>query len=110
MIAAAGASVPITIVGSRQRVSRAEAAFLKAVGLSLEKFQRLEICPGRAIVGAGVSLDALQAAPRAPASFMRPIPTERTASVGGTIATNASGSRSFRYGSTRRHVLGCAWR
>jgi FAD/FMN-containing dehydrogenase len=26
--------------------------------------------------------------------------------IGGTIATNASGSRSFRYGDTRRHVLG----
>ena len=38
--------------------------------------------------------------------FYAPDPTERTASIGGTIATNASGSRSFRYGSTRRHVLG----
>ena len=34
-----------------------------------------------------------------------PDPTENTASIGGTIATNASGSRSFRYGPTRRHVL-----
>src|SRR5262249_41974861 len=38
--------------------------------------------------------------------FYAPDPTEQTASVGGSIATNASGSRSFRYGSTRRHVLG----
>ena len=38
--------------------------------------------------------------------FYAPDPTEWTASVGGSIATNASGSRSFRYGSTRRHVLG----
>jgi FAD/FMN-containing dehydrogenase len=37
--------------------------------------------------------------------FFAPDPTEITASIGGAIATNASGSRSFRYGSTRRHVL-----
>ena len=33
-----------------------------------------------------------------------PDPTEITASVGGAVATNASGSRSFRYGDTRRNV------
>jgi FAD/FMN-containing dehydrogenase len=38
--------------------------------------------------------------------FYAPDPTERTASIAGNIATNASGSRSFLYGSTRRHVLG----
>jgi FAD/FMN-containing dehydrogenase len=74
--------------------------------ISLEKFQRLEICSGRAIVGAGVSLEALQGAASRTGQFYAPDPTERTASIGGTIATNASGSRSFRYGSTRRHVLG----
>ncbi len=74
--------------------------------VSLEKFRRLEICPGRAIAGAGVSLDALQAAAARTGQFYAPDPTERTASIGGTIATNASGSRSFRYGSTRRHILG----
>jgi FAD/FMN-containing dehydrogenase len=73
--------------------------------ISLEKFQRLEVLMGRAIVGAGVSLEALQAAASRTGQFYAPDPTERTASIGGTIATNASGSRSFRYGSTRRHVL-----
>ncbi|OGW74912.1 MAG: hypothetical protein A2Z72_00055 [Omnitrophica bacterium RBG_13_46_9] len=33
-------------------------------------------------------------------------PTEQTAFVGGTVATNASGARSFRYGPTRRYVKG----
>jgi FAD/FMN-containing dehydrogenase len=74
--------------------------------VSLEKFRRLEICPGRAIAGAGVSLDALQLEAAHTGQFYAPDPTERTASIGGTIATNASGSRSFRYGSTRRHILG----
>ena len=59
----------------------------------------------RARVGAGVSLEALGAATARKGLFYAPDPTEWTASVGGTIATNASGSRSFRYGDTRRHVL-----
>ena len=33
-----------------------------------------------------------------------PDPTERTATVGGTIATNASGARTFHYGATRKWV------
>ncbi len=73
--------------------------------ISLEKFRRLDISTGHATAGAGVSLEALQAAAARSAQFYAPDPTERTASLGGTIATNASGSRSFRYGSTRRHIL-----
>jgi FAD/FMN-containing dehydrogenase len=73
--------------------------------VSLEKFQRIEVCPGRAIVGSGVSLNDVQGAASRTGQFYAPDPTEATASIGGTIATNASGSRSFRYGSTRRHVL-----
>ena len=37
--------------------------------------------------------------------FYAPDPTENTSSIGGNIAANSSGSRSFRYGATRRHVL-----
>lgn len=33
-------------------------------------------------------------------------PTERNCFVGGTVATNASGSRTFKYGSTRNYVIG----
>ncbi|MBN1894075.1 FAD-binding oxidoreductase [bacterium] len=38
--------------------------------------------------------------------FYAPDPTEQSAHLGGTAATNASGSRSFRYGATRRHLTG----
>jgi D-lactate dehydrogenase (cytochrome) len=38
--------------------------------------------------------------------FYPPDPTEDTAHLGATVATNASGARSFRYGATRDHVLG----
>jgi FAD/FMN-containing dehydrogenase len=74
--------------------------------LSLEKFSRLEIKQGTAFAGAGILLRDLQAAAAATRQFYAPDPTEMTACVGGTIGTNASGSRSFKYGATRRHVLG----
>ncbi len=73
--------------------------------ISTERFDHLEIEPGRALVGAGVLLSRLQAAAKSSGQFYAPDPTEWSASVGGTIATNASGSRSFLYGSTRRHLL-----
>lgn len=38
--------------------------------------------------------------------FYPPDPTEDTAHLGGTVAANASGARSFRYGATRGHVVG----
>lgn len=37
--------------------------------------------------------------------FYPPDPTEQTAQIGGTVATNASGSRSLLYGPTRPHVM-----
>ena len=36
--------------------------------------------------------------------FYPPDPTEKLATIGGTVATNASGSRSYLYGPTRRHI------
>lgn len=38
--------------------------------------------------------------------FYPPDPTEATAQIGGTVATNASGARSFKYGPTRAYVEG----
>lgn len=69
----------------------------------LERLTRIEIHDGYAVCGAGVLLRNVQAA-AAPRRFYAPDPTETGASVGGSIATNASGSRSFLYGATRRHV------
>lgn len=38
------------------------------------------------------------------AFFYPPDPTEMSAQLGGTVANNASGARSYRYGATRRHI------
>jgi FAD/FMN-containing dehydrogenase len=69
----------------------------------LERLTRIEVHEGYAVCGAGVLLRDVQAA-AGPRQFYAPDPTETSASVGGSIATNASGSRSFLYGATRRHV------
>jgi len=46
----------------------------------------------------------LQSAVYAQALFYPPDPTERSCFLGGTIATNASGARTFKYGATRNYV------
>jgi D-lactate dehydrogenase (cytochrome) len=55
-------------------------------------------------VGAGVPLNALQRALAAVGLYYPPVPTFDGAFVGGTIATNAAGAATFKYGSTRRWV------
>jgi FAD/FMN-containing dehydrogenase len=101
---AAAGNVPVTVMGALTGVTGG-AAPDGGWGLSLTRLRRLEILPGRAIVGAGVLLRDVQATAAASGQFYAPDPTESTSSIGGNIAANASGSRSFRYGATREHVL-----
>jgi len=72
--------------------------------VSMEKFRRVDIREGSATVGSGVTLHELHAAAKASGQFYPPDPTETMAFLGGTIAANSSGSRSFKYGSTRRWI------
>jgi FAD/FMN-containing dehydrogenase len=99
---ASAARVPVTIAGAGTGLTGGRVPQAGWV-VSLERLRKIEIHPGYAICGAGVLLRDLQAA-AAPRQFYAPDPTENGASVGGSIATNASGSRSFLYGATRRHV------
>jgi FAD/FMN-containing dehydrogenase len=95
--------IPVTVIGARSGLTGGGVP-KGGWAVSLQKFRRLEIADGLARVGAGVTLLELQTAAARTAQFYPPDPTEITASVGGSIATNASGSRSFLYGSTRRYV------
>lgn len=97
---ASASKSPVTIAGARTGVTGGccpESGLL----LSLDRFRRLDIGQGVATCGAGVPLADIHAAAQKSGQFYPPDPTEWTASLGGTIATNASGSRSFLYGSTR---------
>ena len=55
-------------------------------------------------VGAGVPLATLQRSVAAAGFYYPPVPTFDGAFVGGTIATNAAGAATFKYGSTRAWV------
>ncbi len=72
--------------------------------ISLKALNQIEVTPGTAHVGAGATLKEVQQAALATGQFFPPDPTEHWASIGGMIANNASGSRSFLFGSTRRHI------
>jgi len=100
---ASAAGIPITVQGAGTGLTGGRVP-LGGWALSLEKFTQLEIHPGYAITGAGVLLRDLHAAAQQSGQFYPPDPTETSASIGGTIATNASGSRSLKYGATRRWV------
>src|SRR5260370_10504308 len=59
---------------------------------------------GRAVVQAGVVLADLQRFVDSQGLLYAPDPTERDCFIGGNVATNASGSRTFKYGPTRAYV------
>lgn len=58
-----------------------------------------------AVVEPGVILNDLISALSEKNLLYPPDPTEGNCFIGGTIATNASGEKSFKYGATRRHIL-----
>lgn len=72
--------------------------------VSLKAFNQVRVTPGLAYAGAGATLKELQQAALASGQFFPPDPTEHWASIGGIISNNASGSRSFLFGSTRLHI------
>jgi FAD/FMN-containing dehydrogenase len=94
---------PVTILGSRTGLT-GSCVPQGGWAVSLERFRKIEIENGFARVGPAVTLLELRDAAAKTGQFYAPDPTEISASVGGSVATNASGSRSFRFGSTRRHL------
>jgi FAD/FMN-containing dehydrogenase len=101
--ACSGRRIPVTVAGAGTGVTGGRCPLGGAI-LSTARFTRLEVFEGKAVVGAGASLADLHAAAARTRQIYPPDPTEWSASVGGSIATNASGSRSFLYGSTRRWI------
>ncbi|MBI2689870.1 MAG: FAD-binding oxidoreductase [Acidobacteria bacterium] len=100
---ASKSGTPVTVLGAGTGVTGG-AVPKGGLVLSLERFRRLDIGQGEARAGAGLLLHELQSAARKAGQFYAPDPTHNAAALGGTIANNASGSRSFRYGPTRRHL------
>jgi FAD/FMN-containing dehydrogenase len=95
---------PVTVVGAGTGLTGASVPHGGWI-VSLERFRKIEVEPGRARCGTGATLRDLQKAAAKTRQFFGPNPTEDLASIGGIINTNAGGARSFHYGSVRRHVL-----
>jgi len=57
-----------------------------------------------AIVQPGVTLEEIEATVKKEGLLYPPDPTEKTATIGGTVSTNASGGRGYRFGSTRNWI------
>lgn len=96
---------PVTVSGARTGTVGGAIPF-GGIVVSLEKFTRISIDKGAktATVGSGMILADLQKAVDAEGLFYPPDPTEWSCQIGGTVATNASGARSFKYGATREYV------
>ncbi len=98
--------LPITVSGGGTGTTGSRIPFGGAV-ISLEKFNKIiDVSKEamRAVAQAGVLVEDFKSACENMGLFYASHPTERAAFLGGTISTNASGARSFKYGPTRKQV------
>lgn len=98
--------IPVNVSGGGTGTTGARVPF-DGIVVSMERFNKIiDIAKDKisATIQAGVMVDDLKKACEREGLFYPCHPTEQTAFVGGTVATNASGARSFKYGPTRRHV------
>ena len=101
-------NLPVTISGARTGTVGGAIPFGGYV-VSLEKLNKIkniDKASMTAVVEPAVVLADFQKAVDAEGLFYPPDPTEWSCQIGGTVATNASGARSFKYGATRNFVTG----
>src|SRR6185369_4311051 len=96
--------VPVTVSGAGPGTVGGRVAF-GGIVLATDRLNHIKrIDRESAVVEAGVILADLQRAVDQQGSLYPPDPTERGCFVGGNVATNASGARTFKYGPTRNYV------
>lgn len=101
--------IPVTPRGAGTGLAGGVSPRYGGIVLSLERLTRiLEIDADNftASAGAGVSLKEFCEAVEARGLYFPLYPGERSATLGGNVATNAGGMRAVRHGVTRYHVLG----
>jgi len=95
---------PVTIAGAGTGLTASRIPS-EGIIISLERFNELgKATNGKIWLGPAVTLVSLQEYLNKTNYFYPPNPTEINASIGGTLATNASGSRSYKFGATRNFV------
>ena len=100
--------VPVTVSGAGTGTVGGRVAY-GGIVLATDKLNDIksivhEDGGGSALVEAGVILADLQSAVDQQGLLYPPDPTERGCFIGGTVATNASGARTFKYGPTRNYI------
>jgi D-lactate dehydrogenase (cytochrome) len=98
--------LPVTVSGGGTSTTGSRIPFGGMV-VSLERLNRISDISAEdmaATLETGALVDDLKKACDRKGLFYTCHPTESSATVGGTVATNASGARSFKYGPTRRYV------
>jgi glycolate oxidase len=105
-----GAGVPIVARGAGTGYTGGAVPVRGGVVLSLERFDRILTIDRRnllAVTQPGVITGSLQDAVEGVGLFYPPDPASlRECSIGGNVAECAGGPRAFKYGNTRRYVLG----
>jgi D-lactate dehydrogenase (cytochrome) len=106
---AAKTRTPVTVSGAGTGTVAGRVPF-GGIVLATDRLNRIkqivrdDLGGGRAIAQAGVILGDFQRAVESEGLMYPPDPTERTCFLGGNVATNASGARTFKYGPTRNYV------
>ena len=108
LVAANRERTPVTVSGAGTGTVGGRVAF-GGIVLATDRLNRIksivhEDGGGYAVVEAGVFLKDLQRAVDQEGLLYPPDPTERGCFVGGTVATNASGARTYKYGPTRNYI------
>ena len=100
--------VPVTVSGAGTGTVGGRVPF-GGVVLATDRLNRVKVIDrtnDTAVAGAGVILSDFQRAVESEGLMYPPDPTERGCFLGGTVATNASGARTFKYGPTRNYIAG----
>ncbi|HYG11367.1 MAG TPA: FAD-binding oxidoreductase [Pyrinomonadaceae bacterium] len=105
---ASAAGVAVTVSGAGTGVVGGRVPF-GGIVLATDRLNRIgEIVAveegGRGTVEAGVTLADFRRAVESRHMLYPPDPTEWSCYMGGTVVTNASGARTFKYGATRRYI------
>lgn len=108
LVEAARAQVPVTVSGAGTGLVGGRVPF-GGIVLATDRLNQIkeitkEENGGRAIAETGVVLADFQRAANANDLLYPPDPTEWSCFLGASVATNASGARTFKYGPTRNYV------
>jgi D-lactate dehydrogenase (cytochrome) len=95
---------PITIAGAGTGLTAGRVPPFGIV-LSMERLNQVKKTSENTLTtGPGVRLQTIEQELSGSGYFYPPNPTEQLAFIGGSIATNASGSRTYKFGATRDYI------